>query len=65
MKLLGNHIPVFAKMTGIVNDDYFQDGPNGLMEASIDEVNGGIGMLQTRKSRAAEVNTARSLFIVL
>ena len=27
-------------MTGIVNDDYFQDGPNGRMEASMDEVSG-------------------------
>ncbi|MBQ9032915.1 MAG: hypothetical protein IJ106_15925 [Parasporobacterium sp.] len=40
MKLLENLIPVFAKMTGIVNDNYFQDGPNGRMEASMDEVNG-------------------------
>ncbi|MBQ9031474.1 MAG: hypothetical protein IJ106_08490 [Parasporobacterium sp.] len=40
MKLLESLIPVFAKMTGIVNDDYFQDGPNGRMEASMNEVNG-------------------------
>ena len=40
MKLLGNPIPVFVKMTGIVNDDYFQDSPNGMMETSEDEVNG-------------------------
>ncbi|MBQ9030470.1 MAG: hypothetical protein IJ106_03340 [Parasporobacterium sp.] len=42
MKLLGNPIPVFAKMTGIVNDDYFLDGPNGRMEASMEEVNSGM-----------------------
>ncbi|MBQ9031633.1 MAG: hypothetical protein IJ106_09320 [Parasporobacterium sp.] len=42
MKLLGNPIPVFAKMTGIVNDDYFQDSPDGRMEASMDEVNSGM-----------------------
>ncbi|MBQ9031234.1 MAG: hypothetical protein IJ106_07255 [Parasporobacterium sp.] len=42
MKLLENHIPVFAKMTGIVNDDYYQDGPNGMTEASMKEVNGGL-----------------------
>ena len=40
MKLLENPIPVFAKMTGIVNDDYFLDGPNDRMEASMNEVNG-------------------------
>ncbi|MBQ9032453.1 MAG: hypothetical protein IJ106_13530 [Parasporobacterium sp.] len=42
MKLLESLIPVFEKMTGIVNDDYFQDGPNGRMETSMDEVNGGM-----------------------
>ncbi|MBQ9032565.1 MAG: hypothetical protein IJ106_14105 [Parasporobacterium sp.] len=44
MKLLGNHIPVFAKMTGIVNGNYFQDGPNGMTEASMDEVSGSSSM---------------------
>ena len=42
MKLLESLIPVFVKMTGIVNDDFFQDSPNGRMEASMDEVNGGM-----------------------
>ncbi|MBQ9031791.1 MAG: hypothetical protein IJ106_10120 [Parasporobacterium sp.] len=42
MKLLGNDIPVFAEMTGIVNGNYFLDGPNGMMEASTDEAADGI-----------------------
>ena len=42
MKLLESLIPVFAKMAGIVNGNYFLDGPNGRMEASMNEGNGGI-----------------------
>ncbi|MBQ9030375.1 MAG: hypothetical protein IJ106_02820, partial [Parasporobacterium sp.] len=40
MKLLENLIPVFAKMTGIVNANYLLDGPNSRMEANMEEVNG-------------------------
>ncbi|MBQ9032538.1 MAG: hypothetical protein IJ106_13970 [Parasporobacterium sp.] len=50
MKLLENPIPVFAKMTGIVNDDYYQDGPNGMTEASMDEVNGGMDFTEPPKA---------------
>ncbi|MBQ9030317.1 MAG: hypothetical protein IJ106_02530 [Parasporobacterium sp.] len=43
MKILGNLIPVSARMTGIENGDYFPDGPNGIMEASREEAAGSPG----------------------
>ena len=45
MKLFESLIPVFAKMAGIVNDDYFQDGPNGMTKASMNEVNGSMDFM--------------------
>ena len=38
MRLMENPIPVSAKTTGIGSGDYFLDGPNGMMEANMDEV---------------------------
>ena len=63
MKLLENPIPVFAKMTGIVNDDYFQDGPNGMMEAGMDKVNGSMNFTAPLAAGRHSPKVQKAVFI--